>query len=194
MQEVTIHSLNTKLREINRNYPWSMPDWLKIVLMITSTIIGIVFIVVMIYLRTGNCMLLGKHLNKRRKSKSIIQHAHNKGIELKILNCPQKSTMLRPLSSTSTNNNLKSVAQRELPQLPNTSENLRDSPLLTLIKPRKKKSINNLQMVQISESPWPQIQWKGSSKMQVYTFPNMMNINARNREKVNSHYLIPPLL
>ena len=34
MQEVTIHSLNTKLREINRNHPWLMPDWLKIVLMI----------------------------------------------------------------------------------------------------------------------------------------------------------------
>ena len=26
IQEVTIHSLNTKLREINRNYPWLMPD------------------------------------------------------------------------------------------------------------------------------------------------------------------------
>ena len=57
MQEVTIHSLNTKLREMNRNYPWSVPDWLKIVLMITFTIIGIVFIIVMIYLkRTGNCI------------------------------------------------------------------------------------------------------------------------------------------
>ena len=43
MKEVMIHSLNTKLRTINRNYSWSMPDWLKIVLMITSTIIGIVF-------------------------------------------------------------------------------------------------------------------------------------------------------
>ena len=72
MQEVTIHSLNSKLREINRNYPWSMPDWLKVLLTITSTIKGIVYIVVRIYLRrTGNCMLLGKHLNKRRKSKSI---------------------------------------------------------------------------------------------------------------------------
>ena len=131
MQEVTIHCLNTKLREINRNYPWSMPDWLKIVLTITSTIIGIVFIVVMIYLRrTGNCMLSEKHLNKRRKSKSVSQHAHNKGIELEKLNYPQKCTMLRPLSSTSTNNSLKSVAQRELPQLPNTSQNLPDSSLL----------------------------------------------------------------
>ena len=127
MQEVSIHLLNTKLREIDRNYPWSMPDWLKIVLMITSTIIGIVFIVVMIYLsRTGNSMISGKHLNKRKKSKSNSQHSHNKGIELKELNCPQKSTMSRPLSDTSTNNSLKSVAQRELSQLPNTSQNLAD--------------------------------------------------------------------
>ena len=35
MQDVTIHSLNTKLREISKNYPWLMPDWLKVLLMIT---------------------------------------------------------------------------------------------------------------------------------------------------------------
>ena len=127
-----------------------MPDWLKIVLIMTSTIIGIAFTVVMIYLRrTGNCMILGKHLNKRRKSKSISQLPHNKGIEWKELNCPQKSTMLRPLSSTSTNNSLKSVAQRELPQLPNTSQNLPDSPLLQYYWPKTKESINDLEMVQI---------------------------------------------
>ena len=91
-----------------------MPDWLQIVLMIICTITGIVFFVIMIYLRwTGNCMLSGKHLNKRRKSKSISKHSHDKGITMKELN----STMSRPLSSTSTNNSLKSVAQRELPQL-----------------------------------------------------------------------------
>ena len=125
-----------------------MPDWLKIVLMVTSTIMGIVFIIVMIYLRrTGNCVLLGKHLNKRRKSKSISKPSHHKGIELKELDCPQKSTMLRPLSSTSTINSLKSVAQRELPQLPNTSQNLLDSPCSNIIKPKTEKSINDLQMV-----------------------------------------------
>ena len=108
-----------------------MPDWLEIVLTITSTIIGVLFIVIVIYLRrTGNCMLLGKHLNKRRKSKSISQHSHDKGIELNELKCPQKSTVSRPLSSTSTNKSLKSVAQREFPLLPNTSQNLPDSPLL----------------------------------------------------------------
>ena len=40
IKELMIHSLNIKLRKINRNYPWSLPDWLKIVLTITSTIIG----------------------------------------------------------------------------------------------------------------------------------------------------------
>ena len=142
MQEVTIPSLNTKLREINRNYPWSMPDWLKIVLTITASIIGIVFMVVMIYLRrTGNCMLLEKHLNKRRKSNSL---PHNKGIELKELNCPQKSTMLRPLPSTSTNNSLKSMAQRELPQLPNTSQNLPDSSSLQYYQTQDKERYKQL--------------------------------------------------
>ena len=43
MQEVTIHSLNTTLREINRYYPWFMPDWMNIVLTFISTIIGILF-------------------------------------------------------------------------------------------------------------------------------------------------------
>ena len=108
-----------------------VPDWLKIVIMITSTIIGIVVMIVMICLRrTGNCMLLGKLLNKKRKSKSISQLPYKKGIEMKELNCSQKPTMSRPLSSTSTNNSLKSVAQRELPNLPNTSQNFSDSPLL----------------------------------------------------------------
>ena len=49
---------------------------------------------------------------------------------MKELNCPLNSTVSRPLSSSSTNNNLKSVTQRELPQLPNTSQNLPDAPLL----------------------------------------------------------------
>ena len=86
-------------------------------------------------------MLSGKHLNKKTKSKSI-----NKGIELKELTCSQKPTMLRPLSRTSTSNSLESVIQRELPQLPNTSQNLPDSPLLQYYQAQDKESINNLQI------------------------------------------------
>ena len=84
-------------------------------------------------------MILGKHLNKKRKSKSISQFFHNKGIELKELNGPQKSTMTRPLSSTSTNNSLKSVTERELPQLPNTSQNSLDPPLLQYYQTQNKE-------------------------------------------------------
>ena len=76
VKDVTMHLLNAKLRKINKNYPRSMPDWLKIILMITTTIISIVFVVIMIYLRrSGICLLLGKHLNKRRKFKSICQYS-----------------------------------------------------------------------------------------------------------------------
>ena len=125
-----------------------MPDWLKIELMITSTIIDIMFVVIMIYLRrTGNWMLLGKHLNKRRKSKSISQHSFNKDIAMKELNCPPNSTISRLLSSTSTNNRVKSVAQRELPNCqihPRTSQ---IHPYSNIIKPKTKKSINNLHIV-----------------------------------------------
>ena len=76
-----------------------MPDWLKIILNITSTIIGIVFIVIMIYLRKfGSCMLLGKHLNKRRKPKFISQHSNDKGIAMKELKCSPNSAVSRPLA------------------------------------------------------------------------------------------------
>ena len=131
MKDVMMHSLNAKLRKINKNYPWSMPNWLNIILMIASTIIGIVLIVIMIYhTRSGNCMLFGKHLNKRRTSKSISQHSHDKGIAMKELKHSPNTAMSRPLSSTCTITSLKSMAQRELPQLPNASLNLPDSLLL----------------------------------------------------------------
>ena len=116
MKEVMIHSLNAKLRKINKTYPWSMQDWLKIILTITSTVIGIVFIVIMIYLRrSGNCMFWGKHLNINLSVSTL-----HKGIAMKELICPPNSTVSRPLSSTSTTNSLNSVAQRKLSQLPNT--------------------------------------------------------------------------
>ena len=129
-----------------------MPDWLKIILMIASTIIDIVFIVIMIYLRgSGNCMILGKHLNKRRNSKSTSQYSHAKGIAMKELNCSPNSAMSRPLSSTSTTNCLTSAVQRELPQLPYTSQNLPDSPLLQYYwaqdRERHKQSTDSLNII-----------------------------------------------
>ena len=68
MAEVTVHTLNTKLKEINRNYPYTMPDWFKIMLTVTSTIIAIIVVVVVIYAKkSGNC-LCGKHLQNNRKN------------------------------------------------------------------------------------------------------------------------------
>ena len=69
MAKVTVHTLSNKLQEINRNYPYTMPDWLKIMLTITSTIIAIIVIVVLIYVKkSGNC-LHRKHLQNNRRSK-----------------------------------------------------------------------------------------------------------------------------
>ena len=57
MEEVTVHTLSNKLQDININYPYTMPDWLKIMLTITSTIIAIIVIVVVIYAKMpGNCL------------------------------------------------------------------------------------------------------------------------------------------
>ena len=137
MKDIVIHFLISKLRKINKNYPWSIPDWLKMILMITSTIIGKVFIVIMIYLRKpGNCMLSGKHLNKGRKSKSISQHSHDKGIAMKELNCSLSSAVSRPLASTSTTNCLNSVAQNRItPVSKYLPESPRFSPYFNTNKP-----------------------------------------------------------
>ena len=62
MAEVTVHSLSTKLQNINRNYAYTMPDWLKIMLTVTSTVMTIIVIAVINYAKkSGNC-LLRKHL------------------------------------------------------------------------------------------------------------------------------------
>ena len=66
MAEVTDHALSTKFQEINRNYPCTMPDWLKIMLTITSTIIAITVIVVLINATKFGNYLLRKHLQNNR--------------------------------------------------------------------------------------------------------------------------------
>ena len=55
--EVPVHTLSNKLQEINRNYTYTMPDWLKIMLTITSTIIDTFVVVGVIYAKkSGNCL------------------------------------------------------------------------------------------------------------------------------------------
>ena len=70
MAEVTVHTFSNKLQEINSNDPYTMPDWLKIMLFKTSTIIAIIVIVVVFYAKKpGNC-LYGKWLQNNRKNKN----------------------------------------------------------------------------------------------------------------------------
>ena len=70
MVEVTVQTLSNKLQEINSSYPYAMPDWLKIMLTVTSTIIAIIVIVVAIYAKkSGNC-LCRKCLQNNRKNKN----------------------------------------------------------------------------------------------------------------------------
>ena len=55
MAEVTVQSLSIKLQDINRNYPYTMPDWLKIMHTVSSIVIAIVIIAVLMYARkSGN--------------------------------------------------------------------------------------------------------------------------------------------
>ena len=69
MVEVTVQSLSTKFHDINRNYSYTMPAWLKVMLTVTSTVIAISIIAVIIYVKkSGNC-LLRKHLQNNRKNK-----------------------------------------------------------------------------------------------------------------------------
>ena len=62
MAEVTVHTLWNKLHEINRNYPYTMPDWLNIYA-VTSTVMAIIVVVVVVIhaKKSGNC-LCRKHL------------------------------------------------------------------------------------------------------------------------------------
>ena len=67
MAEVTMHTLSTKLQEIDRNYPYTMPDWLKIMLTFTSTVLAIIVIVVLIYTKKSSNCLCGKTPTEQQK-------------------------------------------------------------------------------------------------------------------------------
>ena len=70
MGEVTVQSLSTKFQVINKDYPYTVPDWLKITLTITSTIIAIMVVVVLIYAKKSSNCLSGKHLWNNKKNKN----------------------------------------------------------------------------------------------------------------------------
>ena len=94
MAEVTVHTLNTKLQKINRNYSNNMPDWLKIILTITSTIIAVIVIVVLIYAMKSDNYLHGKYLQNSRKNKKTDLNE----FELREVNKPHSILTSHPLT------------------------------------------------------------------------------------------------
>ena len=103
-----------------------MPDWLKIMLTITSIVIAIIIVLVLIYTKkSGNC-LLRKHIWNNRKNKKTDFSEFG----LREINKPHDISISHPLTHRSTANSCHSLAQRQLPQLPNTSHDQPDSPLL----------------------------------------------------------------
>ena len=117
MVEVTVKSLSTKLKNIHRNYPFLMPDWLKIMLTVTCTVVIIIVIALIIYIKkSGNC-LIGKHLQDNRKNGKTASNE----FELTEINKSYDISISHPLSCSSTANSCHSLAQRQLPQLSNTS-------------------------------------------------------------------------
>ena len=124
MAEMTVQSLSIKLQYINRNYLYTMPDWLKIMFTVTSTVIAIIVIAVIIYgKKSGNC-LLGKYLQNNRKKTDL------NAFELRKINKPHGISTSHPLTCRSTANSCHALAQIQLPQLPNTFHDQPDSPLL----------------------------------------------------------------
>ena len=144
MMEVTAESLSTKLQEINRNYPYVMPDWLKIMLTVTSTVIATIVIAVIIYIKKSSNCLLGKHLWNNRKNKKTNFNES----ELREIKRSKSILTPHPLTHRSTANSCYSLAQRKIPQLPNTSHNQPDFPL-----EQHSSNVWNIQPLQIKESP-----------------------------------------
>ena len=112
MAEVTVQSLSTKLQDSNRNYPYTMPDWLQIMLTVTSTMMAIIVVVVLVNAKkAGNC-LLGKHLQNNRKNKKTNLNE----FELREMNKSHSISTSHPLTHRSTANSCHSLAQRQLTQ------------------------------------------------------------------------------
>ena len=129
MAEETFHTLSNKLQDINGNYPYTMQDWLKVMLTVTSTVVAIIVIAVIIYVKkSGNC-LLRKHLwNNRNNKKTNLNE-----FELREINRSHSISTSHPLTCRWTANSCQSLTQRKLPQLPYTSHDQPDSPFYNIV-------------------------------------------------------------
>ena len=148
MAEVTVHTLSTKLQEINSNYPDAMLDWLKIVLTITFAIKAIIVIVVLFYAKKSGKCLYRKHIwNKRKNKKTDLNE-----FELREINKPHSISTSHPLISRLTGNSCHSLAQRQLSLLQNTIHDQPDSPLLHH-SPKDSVDVHNVHPLRVKESP-----------------------------------------
>ena len=127
--EVTVQSLSTKLKNINKNYPYTIPDRLKIMLTVTSTVTIIIVVAIIIYLKkSGNC-LVRKHLWNNKKNEKTTSNE----FELREITKSYNISMSHLLSCRSTTNSCHSLAQRQLPQLPNSCDQP-DSPFYNIVQ------------------------------------------------------------
>ena len=153
MAEVTVHTLSNKCQEINRKYPYTMPDWLKIMLTITSIVIAIIVVVVVVYAKkSGNC-LCEKHLQNNGKNRKT----NLDEFKLREISKPHSISPFHPLTHRLTANNCSSFAQRQLPQSPNTIQDQPDSSLLHG-SPKERVDVHNAYPLQVKESPKMKIQ------------------------------------
>ena len=124
-----------------------MPDWLKIMFMITSTVIAIIVAVVLIYANKSSNCLLRKHLwNNRKNSKIDLTE-----FELRAINKPQGIPTSHPLTHRSTANSCHSLAQRQSSQLPTTSCDQSGSPFL-YCSSKGKTDVHNEHLLKVKES------------------------------------------
>ena len=110
MVEVTVQSLSTKLQDINRNYPYTMPDWLKIMLTVTYTVIAITIIAVIIYVKKSANCLPRKHLqNNSKKKKTNLNE-----FELREINRSHSISTSCPLTCRSTANSCQFTSSKTI--------------------------------------------------------------------------------
>ena len=66
MKDMSIESLNKTLQEINNDYPWTLPFYLKVTITVIVTIVLVIFIIICILCQTGRLKRLLGCLPKRK--------------------------------------------------------------------------------------------------------------------------------
>ena len=144
---------------------------------VTSTVTGVIVVVLVIYTKkSGNC-LCRKHLQNYRKNKNT----NLDEFKLKEISKPQSISTSHLLMCRLTVNSCPSVAQRQLPQLVNASQDQPDSPL-PHSSPKDSVDVHITQTLKVKESP----------KMKIPATPESVKINL-NVPKERSLILHDPI-